>query len=141
VPFTYFSSALPEDPTPAQLHRIYTTLHDQALLVAREYVAKTCGDTPLIQPTDGDESPISYNLGLIDRIMVLCPRASEGTKIKTSNGDEVGPVSLNGTILGGTLLVKNEEEWNALRNDESKLKDILSIIGIPPIKYEQDGKL
>lgn len=141
MPFTYFSSALPEDPTPAQLHRIYTTLHDQAFLAAQQYVAKTCGDTPLIQPTDGYESPISYNLGLIDRIMVLCPRASDGTKIKTSNGDEVGPVSLNGTILGGTLLVKNEEEWNALRNDESKLKDVLSVIGIPPIKYEQDGKL
>ena len=73
--------------------------------------------------------------------MVLCPRAAEGMKISNNSGDEVGSVSLNGTVLGGTLLVKNEDEWDALRNDESKLKDVLSIIGIPPIKREQDGRL
>jgi ATP adenylyltransferase len=73
--------------------------------------------------------------------MVLCPRVSEGTKIKDSNREDVGPVALNGTVLGGTLLVKREAEWVALRNDESKLKDVLSAIGFPPSKIEQDEKL
>lgn len=72
--------------------------------------------------------------------MVLCPRASEGTKIKSNNGGDIGPVSLNGTVLGGTLLVKSEAEWDALRNDQSKLMDILAAIGFPPNK-EHEGSL
>jgi ATP adenylyltransferase len=62
-------------------------------------------------------------------------------KIKNSDGEEIGSVALNGTVLGGTLLVKSEAEWNALRNDESKLKGILSAIGFPPSKIEHDEKL
>lgn len=73
--------------------------------------------------------------------MVLCPRASEGTKIKGSNGEDVGPVALNGTVLGGTLLVKSEAEWDALRDDESKLKYVLSTIGFPPDKLGNDERL
>jgi ATP adenylyltransferase len=62
--------------------------------------------------------------------MVLCPRTSEGTKIKSVDGEFIGPISLNGTVLGGTLLVKSEVEWDALRNDESRLGDVLKSIGI-----------
>lgn len=82
-----------------------------------------------------------YNLALTDRVMVLCPRLSEGLEIETSNGDLVGYVSLNGTILGGTLLVKSELEWDALRNDEKKLKDILEAIGVPSTTHDKEGKL
>lgn len=64
--------------------------------------------------------------------MVLCPRSSEGTKILSNDGEPVGPVSLNGTILGGTLLVKSESEWDALRNDDSKLELVLKSIGFDP---------
>jgi ATP adenylyltransferase len=28
--------------------------------------------------------------------------------------------------------VKSEQEWDAFRNDEEKLKDILLAIGVPP---------
>lgn len=87
------------------------------------------------------EAPISYNLGLTDRVMVLCLRTCESIKIKSDTGDLVGPVSLNGTVLGGTLLVKNEAEWNALRSDESKLEKILSSIGIGPTKFALNERL
>jgi ATP adenylyltransferase len=73
--------------------------------------------------------------------MVLCPRISEGSKVKSKNGDLIGPVSLNGTILGGTLLVKSEEDWDALRSDELKLKEILYAIGMPSTVPEREGRL
>jgi ATP adenylyltransferase len=62
--------------------------------------------------------------------MVLCPRTSEGAKIKSDSGELIGPISLNGTVLGGTLLVKSEAEWDTLRNDESRLEEVLKSIGI-----------
>jgi ATP adenylyltransferase len=43
---------------------------------------------------------------------------------------------LNGTLLAGTLLVKSEAEWDTLRNDESMLIEILSSIGVSPIKKD-----
>jgi ATP adenylyltransferase len=78
---------------------------------------------------------------MTDQAMVLCPRTAEGTTIKSSAGDFIGQVSLNGTILGGTLLVKSEAEWDALKSDESKLKDVLDCIGIASIKADYDGRL
>ncbi len=82
-----------------------------------------------------------YNLALTDRAMVLCPRLSEGLEIRDNNDAILGSVSLNGTILGGTLLVKSEQEWDTLRNDEKKLNDILQSIGVPAITNEKEGKL
>ncbi len=73
--------------------------------------------------------------------MVLCPRLSESLEIKGKNDDLLGPISLNGTLLGGTLLVKSEQEWDALRSDENKLKDILQAIGVPTVTNEKEGKL
>jgi len=73
--------------------------------------------------------------------MVLCPRLSEGLEINDSNGGLIGPISLNGTILGGTLLVKTVQEWDAIRKDEEKLKDILQAIGISSVANENAGKL
>jgi len=65
--------------------------------------------------------------------MVLIPRRAEGSMIST--GDDkaisIGPISLNGTVLAGTLLVKNEMEWNDLKNDPSQLSRLLEVIGIP----------
>ena len=127
LPFTYFSSAIPENPSPEHLHEIYVSLLQKACDVSREL-------------TKSDEQ-VSYNLGLTDKAMVLCPRTSEGLTIKNSSGELMGPVALNGTVLGGTLLVKSEGEWDALRSDEAKLHEILSAIGIPPTKSEREGKL
>ena len=73
--------------------------------------------------------------------MVICPRLSEGLRIKDSDGNVLGPISLNGTILGGTLLVKSEQEWEALRKNEDKLRDILEAIGVPLNTNSEPGKL
>lgn len=53
----------------------------------------------------------------------------------------IGPIALNGTILGGTLLVKSEAEWQTLQNVESKLMDILGAIGVPPTMTDHESQL
>lgn len=78
-------------------------------------------------------STISYNIGLTDRSMVLIPRRAEGSMISATAGERssIGPIALNGTVLAGTLLVKNEIEWDALKHDPSQLSSLLEVIGIP----------
>lgn len=76
------------------------------------------------------ESSISYNLGFTDKSMVLCPRTSEGLSIKDKDNNTIGSVALNGTLLAGTLLVKSEAEWNAIRKDGGMLFDVLDKIGV-----------
>jgi ATP adenylyltransferase len=138
IPLTYFSSPLPEDPTPESLHEIYNSLLEQACSLTKRAIEGLDDDE---NTGSGKKSPISYNLALTDRAMVLCPRMSEGLQINSGNGDLIGPISLNGTILGGTLLVKTEQEWDALIKNEEKLKDILQAIGVPAATNEKGGKL
>ncbi|KAJ8065061.1 hypothetical protein OCU04_005774 [Sclerotinia nivalis] len=121
LPFTYFAASLPVDIQPSDLHATYIGLHQKA-----------CQLMETTSPVNHKrESPISYNLGLTDKSMVLCPRTAEGLAIKDANGNTIGSVALNGTLLAGTLLVKSETEWNAVRKDEEILLDVLKTIGIP----------
>ncbi|TAQ85731.1 hypothetical protein B7494_g5953 [Chlorociboria aeruginascens] len=132
MPFTYFSAAIPENPSAAELHQIYTKLHKMGCRAVEESVENSDG-THLSLHSDHNESSISYNLGFTHKVMALCPRVSEGIVIKSETNEDVGLVALNGTLLAGTILVKSELEWSALRKDESKLKYILGAIGIPPV--------
>ncbi len=88
-----------------------------------------------MEPRNPGESPISYNMGMTNYAMVLCPRTSEGLEIKTLSGKLIGPVALNGTLLGGTLLVKTKAEWEAFHDGDSKLDDVLLAIGIPTTTF------
>ncbi|KAH7360419.1 Ap4A phosphorylase-like protein II [Rhexocercosporidium sp. MPI-PUGE-AT-0058] len=135
LPFSYFSAQVPENASAEELHRTYLDLHDQACQLVKKSGAALPSMNAISQ-----ESLISYNLGFTARAIVLCPRATEGLEIKDVYGNLTGPIALNGTVLGGTLLVKSEEEWNVLRNDESKLTDVLQAIGLPSI-FEQEGRL
>jgi ATP adenylyltransferase len=130
LPFAYFSYPLSEDPTPKDLEDAYTWLHGAASSAWSEAVAERLDENRPGSSME-DKPSFSYNLALTDLAMVLCPRMLEGLKIKDSNNDLIGPISLNGTILGGTILVKSEQEWDTLRNDEEKLKDLLQAIGLP----------
>lgn len=95
------------------------------------------------KPLTSDEDvtfAISYNLGLTNKSMVLCPRTSEGLSITGANGDLLGPIALNGTLLAGTLLVKSQAEWEAVRKNERILLDVLKAIGVPPKPPKDDSK-
>jgi sulfate adenylyltransferase (ADP) / ATP adenylyltransferase len=140
LPFAYFARSLTKDPTSKELVDVYTWLIEAAKSVWTEATAKGSNEKIALGGTD-ELPPFSYNLALTDKVMVLCPRMSEGPKIKDINGDLIGPISLNGTILGGTLLVKTDQEWNTVRNDEQKLESILLAIGVPPVAYEKRRKL
>ncbi|KAG9233998.1 hypothetical protein BJ875DRAFT_28226 [Amylocarpus encephaloides] len=135
LPFQYFVSAIPQDATPSHLHSLYVVMHEAACRISQEpRSASATAPIVLSETRRVSESPINYNLGLTDRVMVLFPRVSEGIGIETEEGKVVGPISINGTILGGTLLVKSNDEWETLRSDPTKLKTILSAIGIQSTK-------
>lgn len=133
MPFTYFATSFPPNPTSAQLHKIYVTLHDQACRAVESYLSDHPEDDLKILDGPIGSSSISYNLGLTDQSMALIPRRAEGSMISTGDDESIsiGPIALNGTVLAGTLLVKNEMEWNALKNDPSQLSRLLEVIGIP----------
>jgi ATP adenylyltransferase len=51
--------------------------------------------------------------------------------LRREDGSDIGFVSLNGTTLGGTMMVKHQEEWDLLRSKPEMLDSILSGIGFP----------
>ncbi|KAL2753049.1 hypothetical protein ACRALDRAFT_1065988 [Sodiomyces alcalophilus JCM 7366] len=83
---------------------------------------------------EGEPAQISYNMAMTRNTLVICPRRAEGATIVSSSGDLVGTLSLNGTVLAGTALVKSEAEWDTIRNDGDGrvLADVLGKIGLPP---------
>ena len=83
---------------------------------------------------------ISYNLAMTTSVMVICPRRSEASMLVIEDDEpspkgrgNIGPVALNGTMLAGTLMVKTEREWDALRggNGGSLLTKVLEDVGVP----------
>lgn len=115
---------------------MYTELYNHAKDAVDTFIAKTPSEFAL-HPTDGGDSPISYNLAMTTEGMVVLPRRSEGTMLNRPDSSEIGFVALNGTTLGGTMMVKHQEEWDVLRFERGKLDSILNDIGIPrdPQKY------
>lgn len=81
---------------------------------------------------EGLEARISYNLAMTADSMVIMPRTAEGAVVRDKQGREVGLLALNGTVLAGTALAKNEAEWDALREDPEQLLTILRQIGVDP---------
>lgn len=122
-PLATFASRLRPGMTPSDLRAVYLSLYEQACTAAG-------APTPSVE--NGGAARISYNLAMTRDTMVLCPRRAEGDVVRDAEGNEVGRLALNGTVLAGTALVKSEEEWDALRGDGgAQLWGILGRIGIP----------
>lgn len=131
LPFTHYALQLPQEPSPEILYSAYTKLYEAAAAAVRSYISSNKNSGLELHPSEGGSSPISYNLAMTTSAMAIVPRRNEGAPIKNDEGVEVGSVALNGTLLAGTLMVKLEDEWNALRDDEMQLDDILTAVGIP----------
>lgn len=129
MPFAYFASRVPALASDTVLYETYRSLHRKAT----ELVAVTAG---LLQDIADGESEISYNMAFVHEAMILCPRVKEGVRLKSKDAKEVGPIALNGTLLGGTLLVKTEADWDALCNDHELLQEVLAAIGVPSSTIE-----
>ncbi|KAI0841607.1 HIT-like protein [Hypoxylon sp. FL0890] len=122
LPFSVFTASMHSDMSDEERHRTYLELYRRA-------VNAVFPNTEV--PVEG-EAKISYNFAMTSHSMALCPRSAEGAMIKNKAGEKVGEVALNGTVLAGTALVKNEAEWDALREDPDMLLEILKGIGLPP---------
>lgn len=138
VPFAHFSLPIPAGPTPSVLLRLYESLYKMAS------AALESSHDGMVLPVNPVESglkatTISYNLAMTTSTMVICPRRREGSMFvaeheasSLGNRSRIGPVALNGTMLAGTLIVKTETEWDALRggNGATYLKTILEDVGV-----------
>ncbi|KAI9836511.1 MAG: bifunctional AP-4-A phosphorylase/ADP sulfurylase [Sclerophora amabilis] len=138
LPFIYFRRLLPPAPTSNDLVQTYQWLYDRAVSSVRSLNHTAVDESPDAEASSGGgAAEISYNLAMTTTSMVLCPRRRGGAALDLGSAHgldqkDIGPIDVNGTVLGGTLMVKTEEEWDALRGDESRLLSILRVIGYPP---------
>lgn len=139
TPFVAFSEPISTETSPANLHAAYLRLYKKACQAVSQHTGTTTPSTDDI-PTTG-EVKISYNMAMTKDSLVICPRLSEGSEIKSSDtSSPVGSLALNGTVLAGTALVKSEAEWEALKESPSGLLAVLRSIGVPreEVKDEQN---
>ena len=128
LPFKHYATSIPPEPTSSLLYRKYLALYRAAAgsVHPSEEGSASGGDSVSKNPI---EATISYNLAMTLETMAICPRRSESADIPSKGGET--SVAINGTILGGTLMVKDEEEWRNLREDRALLDHVLSSIGLP----------
>ncbi|CAG9943979.1 unnamed protein product [Clonostachys rosea f. rosea IK726] len=128
-PLSVFSEAIRLGMSGEELHQTYLRLYRRACRA----VAVHAGDGAAAAqdaPSQG-ETLISYNMAMTKNAMAIAPRLAEGAKIVGPDGQNLGFAALNGTVLAGTALVKNEVEWEAMIKDAKGLRDVLKAIGIP----------
>ncbi|KAL6712386.1 bifunctional AP-4-A phosphorylase/ADP sulfurylase [Coniothyrium glycines] len=130
LPFTHFACVFDSEPSSADLLSNYTELYIAAKTATEKWITAHPAELSLHDIGDGD-LPISYNLAITTSGMAILPRRSEGTTLRRDDGSDIGFVALNGTTLGGTMMVKHKEEWDVLREKPGMLDYILSAIGIP----------
>jgi len=130
LPFVHFGASLPRDPSPRLLHQIYKSLYDAAATSVHTYIGSNPGDLEL-HSTEAGALPISYNLAMTIDSMIICPRRREGKVVKRRDGTDIAFVAFNGTLLAGTLMVKNEELYRVLQGDSAELEAVLAAVGIP----------
>lgn len=123
LPFTVFTSPISADMNAEEKHHTYLSLYKRAVRAAKVNV----------EAIEEGEAQISYNFAMTSTCMALCPRTAEGARVKDNDGNDIGNIALNGTVLAGTALVKSKSEWDALRTTPTILSNVLRSIGVPPI--------
>ncbi|KAF2109284.1 hypothetical protein BDV96DRAFT_244249 [Lophiotrema nucula] len=130
VPFTHFGFKFTGEPDGSQLLEAYNKLYEAAKEAVEAFISRNSDGFALHTTEEGD-LPISYNLAITTDGMAICPRRSGGAMLQRDDGSSVGFIELNGTTLGGTLMVKHQEEWDTLHAQPGKLTSILTALGIP----------
>ncbi|KAG8416366.1 hypothetical protein J3458_006958 [Metarhizium acridum] len=136
TPFVVFSEPITPGMSGAEVYSVYLRLYGQACKAIGE---RNGAHAPAVQVTAGAPSQISYNMAMTKSRLVICPRLAEGGPVRGRNGEDMGRLALNGTLLAGTALVKNEAEWDALRENPACLADVLRGIGLPRDVYGDEG--
>ncbi|QKX54069.1 uncharacterized protein TRUGW13939_01152 [Talaromyces rugulosus] len=129
LPFRHFALPLPLTPSPETLYEGYLSLYRAAVEVSSTTLDSVEKAEKLAQSVG--PAAISYNFAMTESAMMICPRRSEIAYLnnKNNNGTDTGKISLNGTILAGTLMVKQESEWDELRNEPEKINFLLADVG------------
>jgi ATP adenylyltransferase len=130
LPFEHYALLFGDEPSGPDLLSMYRDLYQASKAAVDRFIAANPGRLDLHANDDGD-LPISYNFAMTTTGMVMMPRRSEGTILRRNDGSEIGFVALNGTTLGGTMMVKHQEEYDALRKKPELLDTVLTAIGIP----------
>ena len=130
LPFTHFAHKFSGTPSTSQLLQVYNKLYQLAKAAVDNFIVANPGQLALHGTEEGD-LPISYNLAMTTSGMAILPRRSEGYMLRHEDGTHLGTVELNGTALGGTLMVKVEDEWNVLKERPEALDAVVEAIGIP----------
>ncbi|MCJ1272457.1 bifunctional AP-4-A phosphorylase/ADP sulfurylase [Puttea exsequens] len=132
-PLCHFLASIETMAQPSDLMRKYLSLYNHASIAMSEYHSEGGRDREQSLSQDN----ISYNLVMTSKAMALCPRRSEVGSLPGRRGPVL---TLNGTILAGTLMVRQEEDWDRLRYNADDLAIILESVGLPAhSRPERDG--
>ena len=129
LPFLHYATKLSPGISAQKLYSEYTFLLRAAICGSK--ADKVDFDFDKHEPMEREgEAVISYNLAMTTDMMAILSRRSEAAEVPT-RGEPQSSVAINGTILGGTLMVKDEHEWRTLREKPTLLDGMLSEIGYP----------
>lgn len=126
LPFLHFASRLNSSMSAGDIHERYRQL-------LRAGFASVHG-TPLdslntASLTNQGKVIISYNLAMTRNVLAIMPRRNESSSVVDVLDSSI---AINGTILAGTMMVKNEKEWDRLREKPELVNGLLHDIGFQP---------
>ncbi|KAL2693658.1 hypothetical protein Neosp_000219 [[Neocosmospora] mangrovei] len=116
-----------------QLHSTYLNMYQKGCMVEATLTRHPKHDN---EPSLKGSSRISYNLAMTKDTMVLLPRLSDKIHLEDAEGKPLNiKLSVNGTILAGTVLVKEARDYQMIQKFPGALKRGLERIGVPAYLY------
>ncbi|WAO88703.1 Hypothetical protein NCS54_00606300 [Fusarium falciforme] len=116
-----------------QLHLTYLDMYQKGCMVEATITRDPKHES---EPHLDGPSRISYNLAMTKDTMVLLPRLSDKIHLEDDEGKPLGiKLSVNGTILAGTVLVKEYHDYKTIQQFPGALTRGLQHIGVPSYLY------
>lgn len=118
------------------------SLHNSYVLLLKAALASITGDTSLsnvdaVSIDQDGQTTFSYNLAMTTEVMAILPRKQDAAVMANSSD---GYVFVNGTILAGTLMVRDEGDWSQLHQDPELVLSVLDEITYPRTRPVHDAK-
>jgi sulfate adenylyltransferase (ADP) / ATP adenylyltransferase len=88
----------------------------------------------------GGANTFSYNFAMTSTKMVMCLRGRGDVPLCDENGKDLGMLSINGTILAGTLMTKSQEAYDLLRSSTGAFEEVLAAIGSQSAEYPKTSR-
>ena len=120
VHFGYSLKSLPESPSSSDLYAIYSEVRESSYKAWTE----DCSD---IDQSPREPENFSYNMAMTTSALVVCPRTRDSCSLGS-----VGDVTLNGTMLAGTFMVKDEKLWDFIKKKPQVPMNVMRTVGILP---------